>query len=189
MRPQDEVNKAAHGAGGQYVTEVLGELTPDTQRATAIHEAGHAVAAVALEIDFVRVSLGAHAGIAGRVEGAQPPARTASCPDATESYLVYLHAGAAASAVLGGAAWSGVRDDLLQAQQCAGLAYLRTTEYRFRLARARERAHRLVFAHRSAVEAVAAALERRGELRRGQVVAIVRSTTGRGADEAPRRAT
>src|SRR5207248_1153977 len=106
---------------------------------------------------FDRATIEAAAGSAGRIRGVRPPDKVTRCPEATEDYLVYLYAGAAAvREFCDGATLTGGAEDELRAQQAAGFVFRDPHEYRERLARARVRARDLVRADRVQVEAVAA---------------------------------
>jgi hypothetical protein len=132
---------------------------------TACHEAGHAVAACALGFRFARVSIAAAEGSAGRIEGLELAAGVGSEPEATEEYLVYLYAGAAAvREFCGGAVTAGRTDDRFQAEQCAGLVFREVRSYRECLERSQERSRELIRARRETVEAVSTALLVAGEL-------------------------
>jgi len=156
------------------VEESIDERVEARRRATAAHEAGHAVAARILGIAFSGVSIAVEGDSAGRVAGVRSSEAVTRCPEATEDYLVYLYAGAAAVRELcAGAVVTGASEDELRAQQAAGFVVRKPGEYRACLERARERARELVRARRQAVEAVASALLSVGELSLDEVDRIL----------------
>lgn len=132
------------------------------------------MAAHRLGIPFDGATIASAADSAGRIQGVRPPEAVTSCPDATEDYLVYLYAGAAAvREFCDGDAVTGASDDELRAQQAAGFVFREPRDYRERLARARVRARGVVRADRAQVEAVAAVLIREGEVSAEEVARAV----------------
>jgi len=150
--------------------------------ATALHEAGHAVAAVELGIDFDTVALGSDGRSDGRISGIAYPDVKRPDPEAVEEFLAYLYAGAAAVAALYGApVIAGSSEDRLQAEYWAAHIFARVSEYRDGQQRAQSRAGAIVRERSQAVRAVAAALLNEGQLSVDRVRAIV---AGLGSDGA-----
>ncbi|MDX7952291.1 AAA family ATPase [Lichenihabitans sp. Uapishka_5] len=173
------------------VRERRGKVDPRTERLVAVHEAGHAVAAVALgiEMDFVDA------------DRARTSIRSAANPtaDMMETEIVMTLAGRAAEAIVIGEVTTGAKLDIQSATKAA-IAYhadfgfgeatgllsldVRALEgwgplhdgVKALVNRCHDRALALIRMHRRNVEAVAAALERDRYLDREEVLAIMRPT-------------
>lgn len=150
------------------------EATRGDRLTTACHEAGHAAAAVALGLGFTRVSIARQEDAAGQVEGVPYPDPDQPEPAAVERYLTYLFAGAAAvREVLGPEVLTGASGDRLQAEYWAGRVFREPLPYRAALERARAQARQIVSSRRAGIQALAAALLDRQELRADEVRALL----------------
>lgn len=153
------------------------------ERRTAVHEAGHAVVALALGLPFAFVTVldedddypGLVLGTKREHRGSETPSAAQAAEWLANGWLSVLLAGAVAEHVTYGAlpleSLIGAASDLHQACKLVTAA-LPPEQHGEALWRAADYAERLLNQHRPALDAVAAALETRQQLSYAEVIAL-----------------
>lgn len=148
------------------------------KRATAYHEAGHAVAYILLDRKFDYVTIVPGGGFAGHLSGGQYEGKVKRL---INKEVIILLAGEVAEQIClgmdGGSFLGGGSNDMIQAEECISRAY---RDYDVAMERMRELQQEtwgLLMQNEKAIKAVATALMKQKTLTHAQVVATVNRST------------
>ena len=145
----------------------------DTDRETAVHEAGHAVAAIALDLRFERVFLGGDAYAGGFFTGRfQRNVEKLNDDHEVEKEIIISLAGPAAVAVLCGTTPTGDENDLERAYRDA-VHLGGPDEQEGIVLRCNQSARAILVASADSVRVIAESLEDRRSLQYSEVVDLV----------------